>query len=166
MHLRLICGCGSHVCCVIFCKFRTSEVHSALEIFHFDGFSDLPGCCNSFDKGISNDFIFYDGNEFGGCFGCCFKNSFNSFNALQSRKLSIVGTGCAASLDVTKCCDPSIQFEFVGQQVFYFVRGDFIQLQVMGTLRNYDNCFPLSELPMLKMIQRVSRIEPGQCSPF
>lgn len=50
---------------------------------------------------------------------------------------------------MTKCCNPSIQFEFVGQKVFYFVRGDFVQLQVMGTFRNYDNRFPFAELSML-----------------
>ena len=151
---------------MIFCKFGASKVHGPLEVFHFDGFSNLRGCCNSFDKGISDDFVFNNGNELGGSFGCCFKNSFNSFNALQSRKLSIVGAGCTPSLDMTKCSNPSIQFKFVGQKVFYFIRGDFVQLQVMGTLRNYDNCFPFSKFSMLRMIQQVSRIELGQSSPF
>ena len=151
---------------MIFCKLGASKVHGPLEVFHFDGFSNLRGCCNSFDERISNDFVFYNGDELGGGFGCCFKHSFNSFDALQSRKLSIVGTGCTASLDMTKCSNSSIQFKLVGQKVFYFVRGDFVQLQVMGTLRNYDNCFPFSKFSMLKMIQQVSRIELGQSSPF
>ena len=141
---------------MIFCEFGASKVHGPLEVFHFDGFSDLPGCCNSFDEGISNDFIFYNGNELGWCLGRCFKNSFNSFNALQSRKLSIVGARRTPSLNMTKCRNPSIQFEFVGQKVFHFVRGDFVQLQVMGTFRNYDNCFPFSELSMLRIIQQMS----------
>ena len=141
---------------MIFCKLGTSKVHGPLEVFHFDGFSDLSGCCNSFDEGIPNDFVFNNGNEFGGCFGCSFKNSFNGFNALQSRKLSIVGAGCTASLYMTKCRNPGIQFELVGQKVLYFVRGYLIQLQVMSTLRNYDNCFSFSKFSMLRMIQQVS----------
>ena len=152
MHVRLICGRGSHVCCMIFCELGASKVHGPLEVFHFDGFSDLPGCCNSFDEGISNDFVFYNSNELGWGFGCCFKHSFHSFDALQSRKLSIVGARCTASLNMPKCRNPSIQFEFVGQKVFYLVRGDFVQFQVMGTFRNYDNSFPFSELSMLKLI--------------
>ena len=67
---------------MIFCEFGASKVHGPLKVFRFDGFSDLPGCCNSFDEGIPNDFVFYYGNELGWGFGCCFKHSFNSFNAL------------------------------------------------------------------------------------
>lgn len=100
---------------MVFCEFRPSKIHGPLEVFHFDGFSDLPGRCNGFDEGISNDFILYNGDELGGGFGCCFKNSFNSFNTLQSCELSIVGAGCTASLYMTKCCNSSIQFELVGQ---------------------------------------------------
>lgn len=150
---------------MIFCELGTSKVHGPLEVFHFNGFSNLSCCCNSFDEGISDDFIFYNGDELRRGFGCCFKNSFNSFNALQSRELSIVGAGCTASLDMSKCSNPSIQFEFVGQKVFYFVRGDFVQLQVMGTLCDYDNCFPFPEFSMLRMIQRVSRIGSEKSSP-
>ena len=134
---------------MVFCELRPSKVHCPLEVFHFDGFSDLPRCCNSFNEGISNDFIFYNGDELGRGFGCCFKHSFNSFNALQSRELSVVRAGCTASLNMTECSNPSIQFEFVGEKVFYFVRGDFVQLQVMSSLGNYDNCFPFAEFSML-----------------
>ena len=141
---------------MIFCEFGASKVHGPLEVFHFDGFSDLPGCCNSFDEGISNDLIFYNGNELGWGFGCCFEHSFNSFNALQSCKLSIVGARCTSSLNMPKCRNPSIQFELVGQKVFHFSRGDFVQLQVVGTFGNYDNRFPFSELSMLKTIQQIS----------
>lgn len=156
MHFRLICGCSSHVCCIIFCEFGASKVHGPLEIFLLDGFGDLPGCCNSFDEGISNDFILNNGNELGWGFGCCFEHSFNSFNALQSCKLSIVGAGCTTSLNMPKCRNPSIQFELVSQKVSYFVRGDLVQLQIMGTFGNYDNRFSFSELSMLKKIQHIS----------
>ena len=134
---------------MVFCEFRPSKVHCPLEVFHFNSFSDLPRCCNSFDEGVSNDFVFYYGDELGGGFGCCFKNSFNSFNALESRELPIVRAGSTASLNMSECSNPSIQFEFVGEKVFYFGRGDFVQLHVMSTLRDYDDCFPFAKFSML-----------------
>lgn len=134
------------VCSPVLIKFGTSQLHGCLEVLALNSLGDALGQLDSLHQRLANNLVLDNANNRTGSLGGRVEDSLDGFDTLQSRQHTVVGNGSTTTLDVTKSGDSGVETKLASKQILDLVGRNSVELTVVGSLSNNDNCLSLSEL--------------------
>lgn len=143
---------------MVLLEFGITEGHGAIKVLVVNERSDVLGRLDGLHQRRAHNLVLADGDNGRRRVGRHVQDGTNGFHTLQGREPSVIGACCSSSLGVPEDGCSRVETKTLGENVLDRVAGDLVQMTVLGTFGDDDNCATLSTLFPVLFVATSQRI--------
>lgn len=134
---------GVEVGKVVFFKFGVPKLHGSIKVLLMDPIGNILGGLDSLHQWCPHDFVLADRDDRGRRRGRHIQDGTHSLHTLKCREPPVICARRTASLSVAQHGHSGIQAQTLGKNVFDGIAGDLVQMTVLRSFGDDDNCASL-----------------------